>query len=58
MLSTTFSSCVCVVLCGSPKPDLPEQLMTLSCQQLFVIDDCFETQPRTHISCVVDEKKW
>ena len=25
--------------------------MTLSYQQLFVINDCFETQPQTHILC-------
>ena len=33
------------------------QLITLSDQQLFVIENCFETQPQ-QISCVVDEKKW
>ena len=41
------------------RPDAVDnvfQLMTLSCQQLFVIDDCFETQPQTHILCCGWEK--
>ena len=41
------------------RPDVVDnffQMMTLSRQQLFVIDDCFETQPQTHILCCRWEK--